>query len=350
MGQVKKTLDGRLAKPIRLAALGALALLAICLMWRQVFLALKMAVGGGVIAFLLEPLCARIEKKLSRPSASAVSLAIAFLVLTSALLLLIPPMIGQVGDLAERAPSVLKSVNGALASVNSWLESRALPQIPAPSFDAQALSGALARALGGTLGMAGSIAGGFALTVMTIALGYYFLADRDRMLLILELSIPKSARRIVLKMANSVKATIRLYLRAQVTIALIIGTISGASFFLIGLKNPVLLGVIVAVFNMIPYFGPILGGIPVTVSALTQGAGHDGDGAVHPVRRAAARRARDQPAHHGRRDGRASGGRPARHRDGRKSRRRCRNALRAANFDDNAHLPSSLGRKARISD
>jgi predicted PurR-regulated permease PerM len=40
---------------------------------------------------------------------------------------------------------------------------------------------------------------------------------------------------------------------------------------LIGLNNAMLLGAIVAVFNLIPYFGPFLGGIPVTVSALTQG-------------------------------------------------------------------------------
>lgn len=258
---------------MRLAALGALALLLILLMGRQVILALKMAVGGGVIAFLLEPLCARLERRFSRPAASAVSLAAAFLIVTGALLLLIPPMIGQIGDLAERLPKLMQSVNGALGAINGWLESKSLPKVPSPAFDASAISTALAGALSGTLGMAGSVAGGFALSVMTIALGYYFLADRDRMLLILELAIPSFARRIVLQMAASVKATLRLYLRAQVTIALIIGAISAVSFALIGLKSPALLGAIVAVFNLIPYFGPILGGIPVTVSALTQGLG-----------------------------------------------------------------------------
>lgn len=251
--------------------LGALALLLICLMWRQVFLALKMVVGGGVIAFLLEPLCARVEKRLTRAAAAGVSLAIAFLVATGALFMLIPPMVGQIGDLAERAPQIMKSVSGMLASVNGWLEAKSLPPIPSPALNAGALSDALTRMLSGTLGKAGSIAGGIGVSVMTVALGYYFLADRERMLLILELSIPLSARRIVLQMAASVKATLRLYLHAQATIALIIGSISALGFFLIGLKSPVLLGAIVAVFNLIPYFGPILGGIPVTVSALTQG-------------------------------------------------------------------------------
>jgi predicted PurR-regulated permease PerM len=263
--------DGRLAKPLKLTALGALALLLSILLWRQLFLALKMAVGGGVIAFILEPLCVRIERRFSRAAASGLSLAIAFLIVAGALTLLIPPLIGEIGDLAERAPELMRSANAMVETINRWLEARSMPSLPAPSLNTAALSDAVGRALGGTISMAGSIAGGFAITIMTIALGYYFLADRDRMLLYLELAIPQSARRIVLRMASGAKATIRLYLRAQVTISLIVGSIAGVGFWLIGLNNPILLGAIVAVFNLIPYFGPFLGGIPVTVSALAQG-------------------------------------------------------------------------------
>jgi predicted PurR-regulated permease PerM len=265
--------DGRLAKPLKFVVLGALTLLLVCLLWRQALLALKMAVGGGVIAFLLEPLCARFEKKLSRPAASGVSLATAFLILTGALLLLIPAFIGQLGDLAARAPELMRSATDILGQVNHWLEDKSLPSLPAPTLNTGALNEAVGRILTGTIGMAGSIASGFALSIMTIALGYYFLADRDRMLLIVELAIPQAARRIVLKMASSAKATIRLYLRAQVTISLIVGSVAGLCFWAIGLKNPALLGTIVAVFNLIPYFGPILGGIPVVISALAQGFG-----------------------------------------------------------------------------
>ena len=266
-------MDGRLAKPIRLAALGALALLLACLFWRQVFLAVKMAAGGGVIAFLLEPMCARFEGKLSRPAAAGVSLATAFLIVTGALMLLVPALIGQLGDLAERAPELMRTASDAVDQVNRWLAARSLPSLPSPGINAAALNEAAGGMLTGTINMAGSIAGGVALGVMTIALSYYFLADRDRMLLILELAVPQNARRIVLRMASSAKATIRLYLRAQVTIAGIIGTIAGIGFWAIGLKNPLLLAAIVAVFNLIPYFGPILGGIPVTIAALTQGFG-----------------------------------------------------------------------------
>ena len=263
-------MDGRLIKPVKLVAMGAMALLFMLLLWRQVLLALKMAAVGGVIAFLLEPLCARYEKRLSRAAASGVSLATAFLIVAGALTLLIPPLIGQIGDLAARAPDLLRSLNSTIETVNRWLQAKSMPGLPAPTLNTTALNDAVGSALKGTISMAGSIAGGFAISIMTIALGYYFLADRDRMLLYLELAIPQNARRIVLKMASSAKATIRLYLRAQVTISMIVGSLAGIGFWLIGLKNALLMGAIVAVFNLIPYFGPFLGGIPVTVSALTQ--------------------------------------------------------------------------------
>lgn len=264
-------MEGRLARPLKLAALGAIALLLTCLLWRQLLLALKMAVGGGVLAFLLEPLCVRFEERLSRPAASGVSLAVAFLIVTGALLLLIPALISQLGDLAAKAPELMRSASDIVGGVNQWLAARSLPSLPQPAVAEGTLNAAVGKILTGTINMAGSIAAGFAITIMTIALGYYFLADRDRMLLIVELAIPLAARRIVLRMASSAKATIRLYLRAQVTIALIVGSLAGLGFWAIGIKNPALLGATVAVFNLIPYFGPVLGGIPVVISALTQG-------------------------------------------------------------------------------
>ncbi len=115
-------MDGRLARPLKLAALGVAALLLMCLFWRQALLALKMVLGGSVLAFLLEPLCARVEARLSRPAAAGVSLAIAFLAVTGALFLLIPPLIGQIGELAERAPELMRSASRALEGVNRWLK------------------------------------------------------------------------------------------------------------------------------------------------------------------------------------------------------------------------------------
>ncbi len=103
-GASEKLLDGRLAKPIRLAVLGALALLLTCLMWRQVHWRSRWWWRRRHRFFAGTAACARRETP-DLAAAAGVSLAIAFLVATGALFMLIPPMVGQIGDLAERAPS-----------------------------------------------------------------------------------------------------------------------------------------------------------------------------------------------------------------------------------------------------
>ena len=49
------------------------------------------------------------------------------------------------------------------------------------------------------------------------------------------------------------------------------GALAAVGLALIGLRSALVLGVIVGVLNMIPYFGPVLGGIPAVLMALTQG-------------------------------------------------------------------------------
>ena len=45
--------------------------------------------------------------------------------------------------------------------------------------------------------------------------------------------------------------------------------VSALSFWFIGMKYPLLLGIIIGVTDIIPYFGPILGAIPTLMIAAT---------------------------------------------------------------------------------
>ena len=62
---------------------------------------------------------------------------------------------------------------------------------------------------------------------------------------------------------------LRLYLRGQVTIALVIGVLAAVGLAIVGVPGAPLLGVFVGAFNVIPYLGPIIGGIPAVVLALS---------------------------------------------------------------------------------
>ena len=52
-------------------------------------------------------------------------------------------------------------------------------------------------------------------------------------------------------------------------VCVIIGTLSALLFWIFDLKYPLLLGLIIAATNVIPYFGPIIGAVPAVIIAAT---------------------------------------------------------------------------------
>ncbi len=59
------------------------------------------------------------------------------------------------------------------------------------------------------------------------------------------------------------------YIRGQLLVCLFVGVISMLFLWLIGMKYPLLLGGIMGITNIIPYFGPIIGAVPAVILAFT---------------------------------------------------------------------------------
>ncbi|EMI10527.1 AI-2E family transporter [Anoxybacillus gonensis] len=80
---------------------------------------------------------------------------------------------------------------------------------------------------------------------------------------------PKRWRKQGVQFLRDVDRTLGGYIRGQLFVCLLIGTAATLAFWLIGMKYPLLLGIIVGATNVIPYFGPIIGAIPAAIIAAT---------------------------------------------------------------------------------
>jgi predicted PurR-regulated permease PerM len=140
----------------------------------------------------------------------------------------------------------------------------------AGALDLTALTGRMGDIVNSTAQLASSLADGTMKLTLGTMRGVYFLLDWENLLLQAELLIPSRARPLVLRMAGEAGRGLRAYLRGQLTISLIVGALAAAGLALIGVRSPLALGVIVGMLNMVPYFGPILGGIPAVLAALSQ--------------------------------------------------------------------------------
>ena len=253
---------------LRIGLPAALIALAAFFMRRLLGEALTLILGAAAVAFLLEPLTRVYERRLARPRAALAAMGTVLGSLAAAIWLLLPSLIQEATLLARQLPESLKRVQSALASASAWLEAQ-LPgvRLPEPQLDSAMLS----SLAGGTLSVAGSVADFSCLVSLMFVLGYFFLCDRDRLLIRMELLVPRAVRPTAVRMGNAVCRELRLYLRGQGLIALAVGALAAVGLALIGLRSALVLGVIVGVLNMIPYFGPVLGGIPAVLAALGGG-------------------------------------------------------------------------------
>ena len=253
---------------LRLAAIAVPVVVAVFLFRSVIFSVAGIVFGGSAIAFLLEPLAKFYENQLSRSLSALFAILTVLAALTAAAWLLLPALVSELISLSSALPESIELVKGWLSDLSGWIQSH-FPglTVPSPKLDSARLPDLAA----GTISFAGNVADTFYRLSLMVVLSYFLLTDRRQLMIRLELLIPQSARRTAVRMGNAVTREMKLYLRGQGMIAFAVGALAVAGLSVIGLPSALALGVIIGILNMIPYFGPVLGGIPAVLTALAIG-------------------------------------------------------------------------------
>ena len=246
-------------------ALGVL----LALLWGPVMQVARLILGAAALCFVVTPLVNLFERRLPRPAASLAALLTALTALIGALWLLLPALLGEMADLARSLPGIVSSASDWLAVARSWLETR-LPGVRLPEMDFGGLQGWAAALAGGTFTFAANLADVAGRLSMLAVLAFFFLRDKDRLLLRLELLLPQSIRATAVRMAIAASRELRLYLQGQLMIAGAVALLAIAALMIVGVRSALVLGLLVGILNMIPYFGPFIGGVPAVLIALTE--------------------------------------------------------------------------------
>jgi hypothetical protein len=104
--------------------------------------------------------------------------------------------------------------------------------------------------------------------VLALVISLYLLVDGPRFRARSLSLIPAEHRGKVLFLQDNVSRVLGGYLRAQFSLALIVGVATGIGMALFGLPYAVVLGVLAGLFELVPMFGPILSAVPAVLVAL----------------------------------------------------------------------------------
>ncbi|MFN8650285.1 MAG: AI-2E family transporter [Gemmatimonadales bacterium] len=92
--------------------------------------------------------------------------------------------------------------------------------------------------------------------LIVLVLSYFFLASGDQFMRKLPRVLPRQHAERMVAIVGETESQISRYLLAVTLINLAVGCITAGIMAALGMPTPLLLGVIAAVFNYVPYFGP----------------------------------------------------------------------------------------------
>lgn len=243
-----------------------------------------------VLAYILDPLVDRIEgRRVGRSGAILLFAVPVLLLLGGAVVLGIPALAQESGDLIQRAPEFLRRAANWMEMAQERVLRVDLPLIEEEevlarmrNVDSAAIvafleerkeaifSGiwvgilGLGRGLGSILSIVGYV-------VLTPVITFYLLRDFDGLKARMAELLPASYRSGVVKIAEEYDGLLSRYFRGQITVALLMGAVTAVGLLLLRFPYAILLGVLVAVFSVVPYMGLVLSLIPALFIALVSG-------------------------------------------------------------------------------
>ena len=253
-----------------LAGFGVAAALFLYLVRR----ALPPFLGALALVYLLNPAVTWLEKRgLGRTAAIVAVYAGGAAVATGLLVVYLPRLLTEMGMAAAQLPAYAERVSRWASDLQQRL---AAPWMPA------ALRMALDDVLQGAQGAMVSDARETARSVVNSApvlaslllspfLAFFLLRDLEAIKAWLYCLVPWHLGEKGWQVVAEVDRAVGGFFRGQVTVAALVGLLVAAAMFLLGMPFPLLLGLVAGVTELIPYFGPVLGGIPAVLLALTRG-------------------------------------------------------------------------------
>jgi predicted PurR-regulated permease PerM len=223
-------------------------------------------IAGFAIAYLLDPICDRLERAgMSRTWATALVTALFFIVFVLILALLVPVLYGQLVQFLNNLPRYVAAI-----------EAKAAPLVDAARGYLSSEGGAtkvtdfIQSHLGDVakiaVGFLGTFVGGLQVTfniislfVVTPVVAFYLLRDWDVIVERIDSCLPRAHLATIHEQARLVDETLAGFLRGQFTVCVLLGLFYGIGLSLVGLEFGLVVGLATGMLSFIPYVGMLVG-------------------------------------------------------------------------------------------
>lgn len=228
---------------------------------------------AGILYFIFNPIVRFLEKKLPR-TLSILLIYLAFVALIVFVLSAVGPVFTkQVTDLFNSIPSYVKQIQIFIKQMSNsqwftWMMNQDFVSVAKIESSIGEYLTSLPENITGSLSSVFGVVTNIALTAVTVPfILFYMLKDGHRFPNLAVKILPDKYKNEGLKIFKDLYETLAAYIQGQLIVCMFVGTACFIGFWIAGVKYALILGVIIAVTNIIPYVGPFLGATPAVIIA-----------------------------------------------------------------------------------
>lgn len=222
-------------------------------------------VAGMAIAYMLDPVCDRLEAMgTSRTLATAIVTSVFAVIVILLLLLIVPLILQQVVDFLGSLPDLILQAYRRVEPYYMQLQQRL--DLPAPEELTQIVRTRfgtaltwLADILQQVVGQGLAFANLLSLIFITPVVTFYLLRDWDRLVAKIDELLPRDHAAVIRTQAGLVDQTLAGFARGQSMVCLILGLFYATSLMIVGLPFGIVIGLIAGLLTFIPYVGSLTG-------------------------------------------------------------------------------------------
>lgn len=266
--------------------------------WRRIFIGIAIAVAlivafifaehiprtlsifliAAFIAFGVQPICRRLEKRnVPKPLAIAIVFTVLLVLIIVSIVAIVPLTLEQFNALVQNIPAYVATLQTWLTSTEIWLQNH-IPglRVPPNAFNVGALGTSQLTTLAtGTITSLSAILVGtataFFVAFSAIVLSFFFLLNDSQIVEGFAVMFPVNKRETARKLAAEITETFGSYISGQVIVSAITGAVIAIVSAAIGFKLSLILGIVSAVGYAIPVIGMLIVQVIAVILCAPQG-------------------------------------------------------------------------------
>ncbi|MFZ3588269.1 AI-2E family transporter [Bacillus sp. DJP31] len=222
------------------------------------------------ITYLLHPLVEKIHsKRIPRLVAILIIYSLFFGGLAFAIYKGIPQILIQIKEFGNTVPFLFEKYRGWSHMIHE--QSQQLPDGLHERIEQSLISveEGIAASLASVINTLKGIINYILIIALIPFIVFYMLKDYELIKKTAWYLTPRRFRRSGIRFLKDIDQSLGGYIRGQLLVCSIIGLLASIGFWFMKMNYPLLLGTIIGITNVIPYFGPVIGAVPAVLIAIT---------------------------------------------------------------------------------